>query len=76
MTKALAWVAMVALIVLLTSTLVAIWLQLAPKDDLFRLTQLLLSWQVIAGGLVIGGGSTFSQEIKHLLTRGATQRPQ
>jgi len=69
MTKALAWVALVTLIVTLTSTVVTIWLKLPQKEDLLRLTQLLLSWQVIAGGLAIGAGSTFSKEISQLLTR-------
>jgi len=70
MTKALAWIAMVTLVVSLSSTLFAIWLQLQPKDDLLRLTELLLSWQVIAGGLALGGAVTFSKEIKHLLMQG------
>jgi hypothetical protein len=67
MTKALAWVAIVALILSLGSTFLAIWLQVPAKGDLLRLTELLLSWQVIAGGLAIGGGSTFKEEIKKLL---------
>jgi len=75
MTTALAWVAIVALILSLGSTLITILLQVPAKGDLLRLTELLLSWQVIAGGLAIGGGSTFSQEIKHLLDRVATKRP-
>jgi hypothetical protein len=70
MTTTLAWIAIVTLIVSLTSTLVAIWGQLPPKDDLLRLTELLLSWQVIAGGLAIGGASAFSEQIKRLLVGG------
>ena len=69
MAKALAYVALVALILTLGSTLLTIWAQLKPKDKLLKLTQLLLSWQVIAGGLVVGGGKTFQQEIKGLLGR-------
>jgi hypothetical protein len=69
MTKALAYVALVALILTLGSTLLTIWAELKPKDDLLQLTQKLLSWQVIAGGLAVGGGKTFSQEIKGLLSR-------
>ena len=69
MTNALAWVAIVALTLTLGSTLLTIWLQLAPKGDLLRLTELLLSWKVIAGGLAIGAGSTFREEIKGLLMR-------
>ncbi len=69
MAKALAVVAISALIVTLVSTLVAIWLQLEPKAELFNLIKLLLSWQVIAGGLAAGGGKTFQKEIKELLGR-------
>lgn len=69
MTKALAWVAIIALIGSLGSTFVAIWLELDPKGDLLRLTELLLSWQVIAGGLAIGAGSTFKGEIKNWLNK-------
>jgi hypothetical protein len=68
MTTVLAWIAIVALIISLTSTLIAIWQQLPAKDDLLSLTELLLSWQVIAGALAIGGASAFSEEIKILLT--------
>ncbi len=69
MAQALAYVALIALILTLGSTLLAIWAQLGSKDDLLKLTQLLLSWQVIAGGLAAGAGSTFHKEIKGLLTR-------
>ena len=69
MAKALAWVALVALILTLGFTLLAIWLQVEPKDELFNVTKALLSWQVIAGGLAVGGGKTFQQEIKGLLGR-------
>lgn len=69
MAKALATVALLALIVTLGSALTAIWLQLTPKDDLLKLTQLLLSWQVIAGGLAVGAAKTFEVEIRGLLKR-------
>jgi len=69
MARALAYVALVALILTLGSTLVTIWARLESKDDLLKLTQLLLSWQVIAGGLAVGGGKTFDKEIKDLLGR-------
>lgn len=69
MAKALAYVAILALILTLGSTLVTIWAQLPPKDELLKLAQLLLSWQVIAGGLAVGGGKTFKGEIKALLKR-------
>ena len=69
MAKALGYVAIMALILTLGSTLLTIWLQMKPKDELLKLTQLLLSWQVIAGGLAVGGGKTFKDEIKGLLNR-------
>ena len=69
MAKALAYVALVALILTLGSTLLTIWLQLNPRGDLLNLTKLLLSWQVISGGLVVGGAKTFGQEINGLLGR-------
>ena len=73
MAKALAWVAIVALTLSLGTTLIAIALQVPAKGDLLRLTELLLSWKVIAGVLAVGGGSTFKQEIKQLLARAATK---
>ena len=65
----LSWFALVSLILTLGSAFIAIWLQLPPKDDLLRLTSSLLSWQVIAGGLAVGGASTFAAEIKDSLKR-------
>lgn len=73
MVTTLAVVAIAALILSLLATLTAIWLQLPAKGDLLRLTELLLSWKVIAGGLAVGGGSTFKQEIKKLLGGAATK---
>ena len=67
MTKWLAYIALTSLIISLSSTFIAIWLQLVPKDDLMQLTELLLSWQIIAGGLAIGGVHTFKTEIKKIL---------
>ena len=39
------------------------------QDDLLRLTELLLSWRVIAGGLAVGAASTFREEIKSRIKR-------
>jgi hypothetical protein len=69
MAKILAGVGLMALIATLVSTLVAIWLQWPSRADLLTLTQHLLSWQVIAGGLAVGGAKTFQGEIKDLLKR-------
>jgi hypothetical protein len=69
MAKALGYVAVIALALTLGSTLVAIWGQWAPKSDLLRLTELLLSWHVIAGGLAVGAASTFREEIKSRIKR-------
>jgi hypothetical protein len=69
MAKSLAYVALIALILTLGSTLITIWAQLPPKDELLNLTQHILSWQVIAGGLAAAGGKTFMEEIKGLLNR-------
>jgi hypothetical protein len=69
MAKALAYVALVVLVLTLGSTLLTIWFKWEPKKDLLDLTRLLLSWQVIAGGLAVGGAKTFGQEINGLLGR-------
>ena len=69
MAKALGLVALVAVTLTLGSAFVAIWGQLPPKDDLLKLTQLLLSWKVITGGLVLAGVKTFENEIKDVLKR-------
>jgi hypothetical protein len=73
MAKALTIVALGTLILTVGSTLVTIWWQLTPKDDLLKLTQLILSWQVIAGGLAVGGTKTFEDEIKTLLQKIASR---
>jgi hypothetical protein len=65
----MAWIAIVALVVSLASTIIAIWFQCTPKNDLLDLTKLLLSWQVIAGGLAAGAASTFHEEIRGLLKK-------
>ncbi len=69
MAKALAIVAVFALIAVLGSAIVANWIHDTAKEDFFKLTQLLLSWQVIAGGLAAGGAKTFEAELKSRLKR-------
>lgn len=69
MAKALAVVALISLIVILGSAVASSWTHDPAKEDFIKLTQLLLSWQIIAGGLVAGGAKTFETEIKGALRR-------
>ena len=69
MATVLAFVALVVLILTLGSTLIAILTGWLPTDKLMEFTRLLLSWQVIAGGLAFGGGKAFNKEISDLLKR-------
>jgi len=48
--------ALVAVAATLVSCLLAIWLKLEQRSDLLKLTQMFLSWQVIAGALTAAGG--------------------
>ncbi len=68
MAQMLGIVAIVALIVTLVATIVTIWIKSAAAVQFLELTKALLSWQVIAGGLAIGGASTFYTEITAVLT--------
>jgi len=71
----LAWVAVVALVLSLGSTIVALWAKWPDTSkDLFELTKLLLSWKVIAGGLIGLGAKTFDSEIRQILRRLAGQK--
>ncbi|MFI5167048.1 MAG: hypothetical protein ACHQQS_10535 [Thermoanaerobaculales bacterium] len=69
MARTLAVVALVALIATLLCTLWEVMNEPTPADDLLKLTQLLLSWPVITGGLAVGGGVTFRVEIRGMLHR-------
>ena len=69
MVQILSVVALVSLTVTLASTIVTIWLQRASAAQFLELTNALLSWEVIAAGLVIGGVSTFYAEIKAVLDK-------
>ena len=69
MTKVLGIFALLSLIISVSSAIIAIWFQLTPKDDLLQLVEKLLSWEIIAGGLIIGAGHTFKNEIKKLFER-------
>ena len=59
MAKILRFVALSTLIVTLGSTLLAIWMEWNSADRFLTLTQAVLSWPVIAGGLVVGAGKEF-----------------
>jgi len=69
MAKILGGVALLALIVTLAFTLLEIMKEPAPTADLLKLTQLLLSWPVIAGGVGMGAAATFKGEIRGMLSR-------
>jgi hypothetical protein len=70
MPRALAIVALLALIFSLGSTFLAIWTErTATTKDLLDLTKLLLSWPIISGGLVVGGATAFRDQIKDRLKR-------
>lgn len=73
MAKALAWVAIPALIATLVLTMVSIWNE-KPSATLFLdLTKTLLAWKVIVAGLATGAATTFRPEIKAFLTNLASR---
>jgi hypothetical protein len=61
--------AFIALVLSVGSTLVAAWFELDNFGDYLALTEALLSWEVIAGGLAIGAGSTFKSNIAGLIDK-------
>ena len=65
----LGWVALVTVTATLAVTFFTIWTGKASADQFLQLTDLLLSWDVIAGGLAIAAGTAFYTEIKALLDR-------
>ncbi len=68
MAKFLVWFAAVALVMTFLTTWAAILLEWRSAGQFLDLTRAILSWKVIAGGLVIGARS----EITGLLGRLAT----
>ena len=66
---ALAIIALSAIVLSLGSTLVAIWVDSQGKTfmRLFKLTELILSWKVVAAGLVFGGGQELIQSLGAIL---------
>ncbi len=69
MAKILGVVAIVALSVTLVLIILTIWMEINSATQYLELTQALLSWQVIAGGLAVGAGNTFQNEIAALLRK-------
>jgi hypothetical protein len=57
----------VFIIVLLILDLASILIRLSWTDDLLRLTEIILSWAAISGGIALGAGVAFRQNIKHRL---------
>jgi hypothetical protein len=60
----LAYIGIVALVVCLTSTFIALWMGKDNSATWVTLTQQLLSWQVILGSLGVGAGITFKEAIR------------
>jgi hypothetical protein len=73
MAIALGIFAFVALLATFGSTLFAIWTGMPSAGQFMELTEILLSWKVISGGLVVGGVHTFKKDIAARLS-GARQR--
>jgi hypothetical protein len=75
MAKALGIVGVGALAVTLVSVIVAIWLERESAAQFLELTRTLLSWKVLASGLIVGTGMRFSQQIGDVLERIAGKAP-
>ena len=69
MAKTLGVIAIGSLIISLVLTMVTIGLQTDSANQYLELTKAILSWQVIAGGLVVGGAKTFDSEIRNFLSK-------
>jgi hypothetical protein len=61
--KAFAWFAFIYLALTLFLTLLAVLGDTATAGNLLNLTELLLSWKVIGGGLAVLGGNAFKDPI-------------
>jgi hypothetical protein len=66
---ALAWIAVVAVAVTLGWTIASIGFRWDSAAQFLELTELLLSWKVITGALVVGAGVAFRNEIQGFITR-------
>jgi hypothetical protein len=72
MSTPIAIIAFLVIIALLLLDVFAILAQLPAKEDLLRLSELLLSWQVVGGSLAVGGAVTFQSEIRARIGRPMT----
>jgi hypothetical protein len=67
--NALIRAATAAVFLSLILTFLAIFLEWGNREDFLELTEILLSWEVITGGIVIGAGTTYKKELRDLLGR-------
>ena len=61
--RALAKIGMVSVSLTLSLTMLAILFSDQRLENLFRLLELILSWPVVAGGLVFGGGQAIAKAV-------------
>ena len=61
--RALAKIGMVSVSLTLSLTILAILFSDQRLENLFRLLELILSWPVVAGGLVFGGGQAIAKAV-------------
>jgi len=69
MAKYLGLFAYLVVVVAIISTFFAIVMRKASATQLIELTEALVSWPVIAGGLAVAAGPTIMDEIRALLQR-------
>jgi hypothetical protein len=65
----LVWVATLAVLISLVSTWCSIYQESNTAEDFLKLTEILLSWKVIAGGITLGFASRYKDKIATLLDR-------
>lgn len=61
---ATALIALVLATITITATLIAIWWKSDVADKLLELAKLLLSWPVVGGAFVFGGGVPLIQALR------------
>ncbi len=62
--KALATVGLVIISLTFSFTLLAVLFNSGRLENLFKLLELVLSWEVVAGGFVFGGGQALIRAIR------------